>query len=369
MTGTDFNLATSVFFVGYLVFQLPSNMLITRPGHRFHLQRRDQEFRPTRCGVPLSRFRGGAFLPRRRILISSWYTRAELTQRMAYFYLGNALANMFGGLVGAAVLETWMGLWKWLEEGVITIAVALLAMWVLPDYPNTTRWLYEDERAFASRRLLADINESDDQMSRTVWDGAKLALLDYRLYLFVLLQHLSLLSQTFQYFFPSIVETLGYGDIETLWLTAPAQVSGSFAAHLLADTSGGECSRNGDNCAWSPFFRHVLDAHGGCLDQIILSWVANSFPRPMVKRSVAVAIANMVGNTASIYGSYMYPKESAPQYVPGGTANSAICLGVGLLASTNKRLEDMEKAQAENPEAHLTRQEVDVRAEGFRYIY
>lgn len=116
------------------------------------------------------------------------------------------------------------------QEGVITIAVALLAMWVLPDYPNTTKWLDEDERAFASWRLLADINEPDDQKSRTVWDGAKLALLDYRLYLFVLLQHLSLLSQTFQYFFPSIVETLGYGDIETLWLTAPVW----FATFLIS---------------------------------------------------------------------------------------------------------------------------------------
>lgn len=54
--------------------------------------------------------------------------------------------------------------------------------------------------------------------------GLKMALADYRLYLFVLLQHISLLSQTFQYFFPSIVGTLGYGKIETLWLTAPVWV-------------------------------------------------------------------------------------------------------------------------------------------------
>lgn len=39
--------------------------------------------------------------------------------------------------------------------------------------------------------------------------------------------------------------------------------------------------------------------------QIIIAWVANSFPRPLVKRSAAIAIANMIGNTASIYGSYM----------------------------------------------------------------
>jgi len=103
----------------------------------------------------------------------------------------------------------------------VTIFVAFIAAFFLPDYPSTTRWLTPEERAYASWRLLADINESDEQRAQTVWTGAKLALTDYRLYLFVLLQHLSLLSQTFQYFFPSIVGTLGYGRIETLWLTAP----------------------------------------------------------------------------------------------------------------------------------------------------
>lgn len=36
--------------------------------------------------------------------MSSWYTRAELTRRVAWFYSGNALANMFGGLLAAAIL-------------------------------------------------------------------------------------------------------------------------------------------------------------------------------------------------------------------------------------------------------------------------
>lgn len=99
------------------------------------------------------------------------------------------------------------------------MAFAIFASFFLPDYPTTTRWLSEEESARAAWRLLADINEPDAPLS--IWGGLKLALLDYRLYLFVLLQHLSLLSQTFQYFFPSIVQTLGYGKIQTLWLTVP----------------------------------------------------------------------------------------------------------------------------------------------------
>lgn len=81
----------------------------------------------------------------------------------------------------------------------------------------------EEERALASYRLLEDIDEADEATATSVWHGVKLALKDYRLYLFVLLQHLSLLSQTFQYFFPSIVGTLGYGSIVTLLLTVPGK--------------------------------------------------------------------------------------------------------------------------------------------------
>lgn len=99
----------------------------------------------------------------------------------------------------------------------------------------------------------------------------------------------------------------------------------------------------------------------------------------MVKRGAAVAIANMVGNTASIYGSYMYPQTAAPQYTPGGSANSAICLLVGLLAIVlryfhkweNTKLEKAERQRAENAEAGAVSDSSvgDIRADGFRYVY
>lgn len=164
--------------------------------------------------------------------MSSWYTRAELTRRVAWFYSGSSLANMFGGVLAAAILGNLDGArglagWRWLFviEGTFTVAVALVAGLVLPNYPATTRWLTDEEKAFAAWRLRVDVNEEDERRARSVADGIKLSVKDYRLYLFVLLQHISLLSQTFQYFFPAIVGTLGYGSIDTLWLTAPVWVS------------------------------------------------------------------------------------------------------------------------------------------------
>lgn len=113
-------------------------------------------------------------------------------------------------------------------------------------------------------------------------------------------------------------------------------------------------------------------------DQIILSWIANSFPRPLVKRSASIAIANMIGNTATIYGSYMYPSSSGPQYIPGGSTNAVVCLVVASLALVlrfvhkreNRKLEQVEQAalvaDATEQSAPVVR---DTPMAGFRYIY
>jgi hypothetical protein len=109
--------------------------------------------------------------------------------------------------------------------------------------------------------------------------------------------------------------------------------------------------------------------------QIIVSWVANSFPRPMVKRSACIAIANMIGNTATIYGSYMYPSSSGPRYIPGGTANAVICVVVAGLALVLRHIHIKENKKLEQLENEATREgsktalSTGNRAAGFRYIY
>jgi hypothetical protein len=82
--------------------------------------------------------------------------------------------------------------------------------------------------------MIQDIKEEDRGHARSVRVGLKLALKDSRLPIFALCQHFSLLSLTFQYFFPAIVGTLGFGRITTLWLTVPPWVSTSTTKALGA---------------------------------------------------------------------------------------------------------------------------------------
>lgn len=210
---------------------------------------------------------------------------------------------------------------------------------------------------------------------------------DKRIYLFILLQHASLLSQTFQYFFPTIVQTLNYGNIVTLLITAPVWIATFLVSLVVTWTSGKTNDRSihiiclmtvsiigciictATTNLGARFFGMFLMPMGAVSAyQIIIAWVANSFPRPLVKRSAAIATANMIGNTASIYGSYMWPSSSGPRYIPGGSATASVALLVALMAFVirvvhvrmNKGLEEKENEVVEDEQLDAPR--------GFRYI-
>ncbi|KAF2674456.1 MFS general substrate transporter [Microthyrium microscopicum] len=310
---------------------------------------------------------------------------------------------MFGGLISAGILGNLNGHrgiagWRWLFiiDGAITIVVAITAAVVLPDYPHTTRWLNEEEKAFAAWRLKEDIKEDDTRHAESVWIGLKLALKDYRLPLFVLCQHFSLLSLTFQYFFPAIVNTLGYGPITTLLLTVPPWFATLLVSLLVTWTSAkfedrsihiivlmlisavGNAIATGTTHTGARFFAMFLMPIGSVSAYTILvSWTVSSFPRPLVKRAACIAIANMLGTAASIYGPYMYPSTDSPRFIPGGTANTIVCLLTATMAAilrwvhirenTKLALSEEEAAAAGHPEVvedHFQER----RAPGFRYI-
>jgi Sporulation factor SpoIIGA len=261
---------------------------------------------------------------------------------------------------------------------------------ILPNFPGNTPWLTEEEKQFAEWRLVDDAKEADDKDSISILGALRLAFKDYRLYLFILLQHTSILSQTFQYFFPSIVKTLGYGRIATLLLTVPvwfttflvslfvtwtAGRSGDRSIHimsLMAISCLGNIIATATTRLGPRFFAMFLMPIGAVASyQIIVSWVANSFIRPLVKRSACISICNMIGNCATIYGSYMYPGSAAPQYIPGGSANAAVCFLVICWALVLRLVHIRENKKLEKTETEdvvIGDHDEEKRAKGFRYV-
>lgn len=104
------------------------------------------------------------FFPCAIYYLSCWYKKRELGLRMAFLVSGLILCNAFAGLLATAILNGMQGVgslktWQWLFiiEALVTIVVAFCAIFILPDYPDTTKWLAEEERTVAQARLAIDV--------------------------------------------------------------------------------------------------------------------------------------------------------------------------------------------------------------------
>lgn len=189
--------------------QLPSNMLITRIRPSIYLPSAAIVWSIVSAATAAANNFGSlvairVFLgiveaplyPGAVYVMSCWYTRRELALRFAVLYTGLVLAMAVSGLIAAGVfagLDQVQGLagWQWLFilEGAAGCVFAIIALFVLPDYPDSntgsTRWsMTEDLRKLAAARMAAD-RVSEPEGQRTVLGGLRLSLTDYKTYLFV----------------------------------------------------------------------------------------------------------------------------------------------------------------------------------------
>lgn len=90
-------------------------------------------------------------------------------------------------LVSSSPSSNFIRRWLFIIEGAITIVVAVIAIFVLPNFPRTTSWLTEEEKALAAWRLEEDIGEDDwvDSEQQSFLHGAKLAFTDIKTYILV----------------------------------------------------------------------------------------------------------------------------------------------------------------------------------------
>lgn len=126
--------------------------------------------------------------------LSCWYSRAELGLRTSLLYSGALISGAFSGLISAGITNDMDGLrgwraWRWLFliEGVITIFLALIAYFILPNFPRTTSWLDEEEKALAVWRLQEDVGQDDwvNSEEQSLWGGFRLALVDLKTWVLV----------------------------------------------------------------------------------------------------------------------------------------------------------------------------------------
>jgi MFS family permease len=159
-------------------------------------------------------------------------------------------------------------------------------------------------------------------------------------------------SGTVTNFFPIVVKTLHYNDINTLLLTAPPYVLAVITTYLNAMHADktGERYWHITIPLWVAIIAYIIAATTTHIGPrylammlmpssvytgyvVALAWISNTMPRPPAKRAAALAFINAVSNTSSIYASYMYPSSAAPGYTVAFAVNCCTAF-IAIVAAT-----------------------------------
>ncbi|KAF4968339.1 hypothetical protein FSARC_4285 [Fusarium sarcochroum] len=409
----------SILYVGYILMQVPSNMFINqiqRPslylgaimllwGLVSTLSGNVHNF----TGMVIIRFFLGfteaAFLPGALLILSKWYTRRELTKRNAILFCGNLISNAFSALIAAGVLSEMDGVlghasWRWLFwiEGAITMGIAILAAFVLPDLPSNTRGFSQEELQVAQLRMIEDVGEADvDAEGEGAFAGLMMALKDAKIYVMMLTFAVYVVGLSFNAFFPSLTSTLGFAYVPTLLMSSPPWLFACIVSLIVAWSSdrtqekfwhivGPICigligfiiSMSTLNVA-ARYLALFLQASSYAGYIVFYSWISSTFPRPPAKRAVAIALINAFAQLGNIAGSYVWHlKENGYRKsygivtaMFGATIVGALVLRM-MLAKLNKQLEQQERddAQADATQKAIEGEQDEAlrMRKGFRYL-
>ncbi|KAI0024960.1 MFS general substrate transporter [Xylariomycetidae sp. FL0641] len=253
---TEYNTALTIFFVPYVVFEIPSNILLKRlspkiwlPGcmFMFGVMSVCQGLVQNYSGLLATRFFLGVFetgmFPGCFYLIGMWYKRSEAQKRYSLFFSSTSLAGAFGGLLASAIgkmdgIRGYSG-WRWIFilEGLLTIAVAIIFFFIFPSFPEQATWLTDDERAFVKARLQADQGRNAAERKVSFRDVINV-MKDHRVWLGGFMYFgLIVPAYGYAFFAPTIISTYNYGLIQTQLHSVPPWAASFVFSILLAAAS------------------------------------------------------------------------------------------------------------------------------------
>jgi MFS family permease len=174
-----FGLGAGLFFLGYFVFEVPSNLLLYRIGGRrwiarimitwaiasalTALVRTPMQFYAMRFLLGVAE---AGFIPGVVFYLGTWFPAHRLGRIFGIFYLALAGSGLVGGPLAGLILSTCSGLWgiagwKWLLllEGVPSLIVGIAILRLLPDSFETARWLSAAEKDLVRGQLAAEAAE------------------------------------------------------------------------------------------------------------------------------------------------------------------------------------------------------------------
>ncbi|KAL5338609.1 major facilitator superfamily domain-containing protein [Aspergillus crustosus] len=394
MTDAQFQTGLSLFYVGYTLFQIPSNMLLNHVGRpSWHIGLSIVAWGlVTACTSTVKNFEGllacriilgcveAPIYPGMMFYLSKWYKKSELSLRLSICFSAGLVASATGSLIAAGIssgLDGARGLaaWRWLYviEGAVSICGGFVLILLLPDFPHTWTALSPVTREVAIRRLTLDASATDvDSAGITPLQGLKLALADHKLYIMTIINMCIIGAIGCQNFFPTMTRGLGYSNIVSLLLVAPpflfTAVYSCIHSHL-SDRTGhrfwfllypAPIAITGFVIFMSPistfgvrYFSMFLMLFIYSMNTVISAWIATAISRPPAKRAAAYGFVSMIANGSAVWTPFTYRQRDSPHFrlalgIVVGMVFTAAVLSVvlrGILIRENRKLDEVERGR------------------------
>ncbi|PWN52676.1 MFS general substrate transporter [Violaceomyces palustris] len=369
LKGNDFAVALSVFFVGYVAFEIPSNIAFKKlkPARYITFMMLSWGTTMTLMGVVhnaaglkaarffLGLLEGGLF-PGITFLISCWYPRTQTNLRIALFFSAGALAGAFGGIIafGISKIEGVAGLsgWRWIfiVEGLATIVIATICYSSVPGFPDEPKsFLSPSESAKWNHHIQKDqgVILLDPDFN---WSQVRNAFKDWKTWAYAVM-YISIAQPLYSIalFMPTIIKALGFTSARANLLTVPPYVLGFITTNAVGYFSDRRARRGasialamsfvvvGYSILISPAsfvvkYSAIFLVVAGVSPSIAtaITWIGNNYG-PVCTRATAMGLFFTTGSSAGLISSNIYPSKESPRFIKGHAISLCFaCLAIVL---------------------------------------
>ncbi|CAL1707482.1 unnamed protein product [Somion occarium] len=351
LTDHQYQIAVTVTFVPYIAAELPSNLLLRKIGPRVLMPSllviwgiivTLHGLVSSYSGLVIIRaFLGlveGPMFPGIVLYLSGFYTREELSLRVALFFSSASLSGAFSGLLAAAI-QNMNGIggkpgWAWIFilEGLFTVLVGLVSFFLVPSTPQDSKFLTQKQKNIIAQRLARDRPVIGIIEAFSIKEIFRSLCSPHVMMVFIMFFGNGATLYGLALFLPSIVNQLGFSATRSQLISVGPFAAGFFVTLISAFLSDRYNSRaiptmiiatlavagfgvylgsHSVATAYGSLFLSVPGVYA--TPPIISAWMANN-SEPYYRRATSIAIGFVATNAGGILSTWSFPTKEGPRF-------------------------------------------------------
>ncbi|PBK77367.1 MFS general substrate transporter [Armillaria solidipes] len=368
MTDKQYNTALSLFFVFYIVFEIPSQMMLKKFRPKWYISCLTlswglvmsltcliQSYRGFMAARSFLGITESGLFPAAGYTLSMWYSRSEMASRVALFFCAASVAGALSGILaygisfmdGLAGMEGWR--WIFLVEGLMTIVLGLLGpIIILDSTAYCGKWLSDEEKKFLILRQKYTETGPVPPAEHFDWKYVKMAFTDWQMIfqIGIYVTH-GALGYSISFTLPVIIKSLEFTTYESYLIPVPIYIAACVLTYF--NSWWGDRRRNRFLHIVVPFTgaiigvaicfatagkKHIAGVNLFGLILIVfasyspvptsVSWMANNVIG--YKKVIAMGMLMGIGNCSGLIGSNIYLTSESPKYQTGYGVSLALAV-------------------------------------------